>query len=79
MDDWKHIREKVHQALLKAQATQKKYADRRRRPLAFETGAQVLLSTKNLRLKGPRKLQDRFVGPFTVMESIGKMAYKLDL
>ena len=37
------------------------------------------LSTRNLRLQGPRKLHDRFVGTFTVMERIGQTSYHLDL
>ena len=40
----------------------------------------VLLSTRNLRMKGtPGKLQRRFVGPFKVIETIEQQAYKLSL
>ena len=30
-------------------------------------------------MQGPRKLHDRFVGPFTITEWIGPTAYRLDL
>ena len=39
----------------------------------------MLLSTRNLRLQGPRKLHDRLVGPFTITERIAQTAYHLDL
>ena len=43
-------------------------------------GDLVLLSIANLRVKFVRaKLQGKFVGPFTVLEKIGSLAYKLQL
>jgi hypothetical protein len=47
--------------------------------MKFEKGDLVGLSTKNLRLKGSKKLAPRFIGPFRVLQAIGKQAYRLSL
>ena len=79
VSDWVALRNQVHHALLHAQGSQKHYADARCCDINFNVCNSILLATKNLRLQGPRKLQDRFVAPFRVLQKIGKMAYKLDL
>ncbi|MBW0557358.1 hypothetical protein O181_097073 [Austropuccinia psidii MF-1] len=43
----------------------------------FKEGDQVLVSTINFNnLKGPKKMRDSFVGPFTIIKLIGKMGWK---
>ena len=39
----------------------------------------MLLSTRNLHLAAVRRLRQWFVGPFKVLQRVGKTAYKLDL
>ena len=51
----------------------------RRRDVEYAVSDRVLLSTRNLRLQGPRKFRDRYVGPFRVIDRIGNTAYHLDL
>ncbi|KAI3815635.1 hypothetical protein L1987_15312 [Smallanthus sonchifolius] len=62
---------------------QKSYADKRRKPLEFQVGDIVLLKVSPwkgvVRFGKKGKLVPRFVGPFKILQRIGKVAYKLDL
>ena len=74
--DWKMARENLQRSV----GLQQKYYDQRHRDLHYDVGDLVLLSTRNLRMKGtPIKLQCRFVGPFKIIEVIGQQAYRLAL
>ena len=57
------------------------YANRKRKDASYEVGDQVLLSTKNLRLKasGTRKLLPRYIGPFAATKVVNAVAYELHL
>ena len=58
----------------------KAHVDCVRRSLDIHIDDKVLLSTKYLQLKDkPRKLHPIFVGPFRVIQKIGRNAVKLDL
>ncbi|MBW0519120.1 hypothetical protein O181_058835 [Austropuccinia psidii MF-1] len=46
----------------------------------FKEGDQVLVSTLNFNnLKGPKKMRDSFVGPFTIIKLIGKNVVEVKL
>ncbi|KAD6455061.1 hypothetical protein E3N88_09767 [Mikania micrantha] len=70
-------------ARMKFQDLQKSYADKRRRPIEFEVGDQVLLKISPwkgvIRFRKRGKLSPRFIGPFRIMARVGKVAYRLDL
>ncbi|KAD2804903.1 hypothetical protein E3N88_38280 [Mikania micrantha] len=73
----------IRDNLLVARSRQKSYADKRRKPLEFEVGDMVLLKVSPwkgvVRFGKKGKLAARYVGPFKILERIGKVAYKLEL
>ena len=71
--------EQARRALEKAQQKQKTYADRNRTYRTFEVGDQVYISTKDLPLKGPRKLAPKWFGPVTITSKLTDLTYRIAL
>ncbi|GJY94694.1 hypothetical protein Tco_0511055 [Tanacetum coccineum] len=73
----------IKEKLKAAKDHQKSYADKRRKPLEFEVGNQVLLKVSPwkgvVRFGKKGKLAQRYVGPFEILERIGPVAYRLRL
>ena len=73
----------IRKNLEAAQARQKSYHDKRRKPLHFEVGDHVYLKVsptkgvQRFRIKG--KLAPRYIGPYEIIEACGPVAYKLKL
>jgi hypothetical protein len=61
----------AQQCLVRAQSRMKIQYDRNRVPAVFAVGSEVVISTRNLRLRGCAKYLPRYVGPFRVIKAIG--------
>ena len=72
--DWELAKDNLQKAV----GLQQKYYNRKHWDVQFVVGDLVLLSTKNLKMRGiPNKLKKRFMGPFKIQERIGQQAYRL--
>ena len=74
-------REDATAALRLAAERMKEHHDRHARDSpVIEQGQKVWLDTHNLRITGiPRKLVDRYAGPYMVTHRVGKLAYELQM
>ncbi|KAL5567956.1 hypothetical protein UlMin_024531 [Ulmus minor] len=73
----------IQERMKTAESHQKSYADKQRRPLEFQVGDSVFLKVAPMkgvmRFKKKGKLSPRYIGPFEILERIGKVAYRLAL
>ena len=83
IDETTQVIQKIRQRIETAQSRQKSYANTRRRPLEFQVGDSVFLKVAPMkgvmRFGKKGKLSPRYVEPYLITKSIGKVAYKLDL
>ena len=88
LSDWLHEREVmqnlVRQHLIRAQDRMKRQADKGRSERVFQVGDRVYLKLQpyvqsSLAPRANQKLSFKFFGPYSVVERIGSVAYRLDL
>lgn len=69
--------------LATARARQKYYADLKRRDISFEEEELIMLRSDSLnrlnRSDLPSKWRTKFVGPFTVLDVLGQVTYRVEL
>ena len=70
---YRHVREQI----AKAWVQQKKYRSPREAEVRLSVGDQVLLRRESFPLGHPRKLYDRWTGPFIIDEKIGDVNFRI--
>ncbi|MBW0590043.1 hypothetical protein O181_129758 [Austropuccinia psidii MF-1] len=79
-DMWKRACDTTAKCIAEAKEYNKQRWDRTRTEPDFKEGDQVLVYTLNFyNLKGPKKMRDSFVGPFTIIRLIGRNAVEVKL
>jgi hypothetical protein len=63
-----------------AQIIAAKYYNKKHKNMSYNVGDEVLLFSRNIRTRRAyKKFNDRFIGPFRVMEKVGRNTYKFNL
>ncbi|MBW0508685.1 hypothetical protein O181_048400 [Austropuccinia psidii MF-1] len=79
-DMWKRACNTASKFIAEAKEYHKQRWDKSPVEPDFKKGGQVLVYTLNFRnLKGPKKMGDSFVGPFTIFKMIGKNAVEVKI
>lgn len=78
------MNEVLYQQLQRVQQHMKSQADKKRSKRQFSVGDQVYLKLQpfaqmSVAKRSCQKLSFRFFGPYTILERIGKVAYRFDL
>ncbi|MBW0564827.1 hypothetical protein O181_104542 [Austropuccinia psidii MF-1] len=77
---WKKACDTAARCIAEAKEYKKKRWDKTHMEHDFKEGDQVLVSTLNFNtLKGPKKMRDSFVGPFTIIQLIGENSVEVKL
>ncbi|MBW0579422.1 hypothetical protein O181_119137 [Austropuccinia psidii MF-1] len=77
---WKRACDTAAKCIAGAKEYNKQRWDKTHMEPDFKEGDQVLVSTLNFNnLKGPKKMRDSFLGPFTIIRLIGKNAVEVIL
>jgi hypothetical protein len=63
-----------------AQITAAKYYNKKHKDMSYNVRDEILLSSRNIRTRRAyKKLNDRFIGLFRIMEKVSRNTYKLNL
>ncbi|MBW0504069.1 hypothetical protein O181_043784 [Austropuccinia psidii MF-1] len=77
---WKRACDTAAKCIAEAKEYNRQRWDKSHMEPNFKEGDKVLVSTLNFNnLKGPKKMRDSFVGPFTIIKLIGKNAVEVKL
>ncbi|MBW0565353.1 hypothetical protein O181_105068 [Austropuccinia psidii MF-1] len=77
---WKRACDTAARCIAEAKEYNKQTWDNSHMEPEFKEGDQVLVSTLSFKdLKGPRKMRESFLGPFTIIKLIGKNAVEVKL